>query len=394
MYSGKGVSELREFLVDSYNALTDDMTNESGTEYEDEDDGQSFGEDPDSIIETDQTDEMFGHRYGRVPHGNGVHSQPRIPEIVTIEDQSSVQFPPAELMMSRERANRPISRGTPAQRGMMDSPTTVVAGPSRIPRGFGHQPLIESSTSPAPSDAVSNRSNGTNHSTGTAFFRHYAEANPALRQGVMTPDLIFAEIGHGRGAGPPHAGPSTIVIPAPTRRTVDPLVIVPPSPSGSLSVAAYTPMASAAMAATGMTSAHHVESARHPPSSSGVSRDSGGSEIFEKSPILADSSNSYHNGDAHTSWTSIPPDSVGTPSGSYSPTAGTGHPNMHSVLAPGQGFVDDARGRSVKRSLRNTFNVAEQYASSFFFGRGQGPHESGSGASGSGHTKDGDVHGH
>lgn len=373
------------------------MANGSGTEDDDEDDGQSFGEEPDSVIETDQTDEMFGHRHGRIPQTNGAASRPRPPEIVTIDPtQSGIQFPPRELLMSRERANRPVSRGSPAQRGMLDSPATVIAGPSRVTRGFGHQPLIETSTSPAPSDAVSNRSGGTNHSTGTAFFRHYNEANPILRQGVMTPDLIFAEIGHGRGAGPPHAGSSTIVIPAPTRRTVDPLVIVPPSPSGSLGPSAYTPMASAVIAATGMSSSHHMESARHPPSSSGVSRDSGGSELFERSPVLADSSNSYHNGDAHSSWASIPPDSVGTPSASSSPTAREmQHPNVHSVLGqPGTGFVEEGRGRSVKRSLRSTFSTAEQYASSFFFGRGQGPNEGGSESSGGGHMRDGDIRGH
>jgi len=62
-------------------------------------------------------------------------------------------------------------------------------------------PIVESPRSPPASDAASNRSGGTNRSNGAAFFRHYLDGGlPARTNGALTPDLNFAEIGHGRGA--------------------------------------------------------------------------------------------------------------------------------------------------------------------------------------------------
>jgi hypothetical protein len=98
------------------------------------------------------------------------------------------------------------------------------AGPSSMPPPprrnlFGETPLVETSASPPPlSDAGSNRS-----SNGAGFFRNYltrqnapngahSPTSRSMDGGTHTPDLIFAEIGHGRGIGAPApstAGPSS-----------------------------------------------------------------------------------------------------------------------------------------------------------------------------------------
>jgi F-box and leucine-rich repeat protein GRR1 len=70
-------------------------------------------------------------------------------------------------------------------------------------RGFGNQPIVEPASPPprTPSDVASNRSTTSN---GATFFRNYHEhglPSPTARNGVITPDLVFAEIGHGRGTG-------------------------------------------------------------------------------------------------------------------------------------------------------------------------------------------------
>lgn len=63
--------------------------------------------------------------------------------------------------------------------------------------GFGQLPVIEASGSPAPSDGASNRSSSV---SAGAFFRTYPQENNSARShGAQTPDLVYAEMGHGRG---------------------------------------------------------------------------------------------------------------------------------------------------------------------------------------------------
>ncbi|KAI0082474.1 RNI-like protein [Panus rudis PR-1116 ss-1] len=380
VYSGKGVSQLREFLTDLFNTITDEMATGSGTEYDEEleDDYRARYRNESVVNETEDDDDDQVLQPPPPAQAPRLPSPPRSAGGLA-EQQNQIRFPPRELLMTRDRANQPMARGSSnlsawPQGHLQQLPA---AGPSRAMRGFGQQPIIETSTSPAPSDVASNRSAGTNNSTGTAFFRNYAEGNAtAVRQGVMTPDLIFAEIGHGRGTGP-HAGPSTIVIPNPTRRPVDPLVIVPPSPSASFvgGTASYTPMTSAAAMAAAATSAgsHQFMIA---PSSSGF--DSAGSHDRRFDQPGRPFEAGFGDRSQAVPWRST--QAPGLPS---SPTTRELHNSVQTVLAstpngsPGV-VVEEGRGRSVKRSLRNTISAAEQYAS-MIFGRGSG----GSGGDGS-----------
>lgn len=74
--------------------------------------------------------------------------------------------------------------------------------PAATYRSFADMlPIVEGPRSPPASDVASNRSGGTNRSNGATFFRNYLDGSlPARTTGALTPDLNFAEIGHGRGA--------------------------------------------------------------------------------------------------------------------------------------------------------------------------------------------------
>lgn len=286
---------------------------------------------------------------------NGAHGgyqviRESIPQYIPVDVQQTPQYPTRELIMTRERANRPASRSSSGY--MSPAAATGVAGTSsRRGRGFGYQPIVEASTSPTPSEAASNRSGGTNHSTGTAFFRNYVEAAASTRAGVITPDLVFAEIGHGRGTGP-IPGMNGQFSP----RREQPMVI-PPSPTSYPAPSRFLYMQNG----TSSNNIPVVEEDGHRVNGNGY-------------PALADSSNSYQHTpprtDSSSSWTQVQRDETGQ-SLPGPPSSRDVHDSVQPVLGQ-RGYPDgrdvDGRGRSVKRSLRSTLNAAEQYASSFIFG--------------------------
>lgn len=358
VYSGKGVSDLRNYLSDLYNAITDDSAQQSGTEYEYETEDNTYRgaymahldivDDGDE--EQDGDDEMD---VVPVIHPNGTPAGYQIirgpqPQPIPVDIQPPAQFVSREYLMSRERGSMPTPRGIPSH--MAPAASTPQAGPSRRSRGFGHHPIVEASTSPAPSDAASQRSAGTNHSTGTAFFRHYADAAATATRaaGVITPDLVFAEIGHGRGTGPvPGSNGQHVVVPSNPQPYGSQIAIITNAPTAS-----HMPIIEDdGLRTNGHTPNGHTANGH---------------------PVLVDSS--YPNlqtpqrTDSSSSWTQIQHDET-SQSIPGSPTTRELHDAVHSAFAR-QNPDMDGRGRTVKRSLRNTFNAAEQYASSFLFGRG------------------------
>lgn len=242
------------------------------------------------------------------------------------------------------------------------TPTPAVAAPRG--RGFGEHPLIEAPSSPPPpSDAGSVRSAGTAQSNGAGFFRTYHQprepgqsaraASPGGRSadGAGTPDLVFAEIGHGRLTGVQHGVASAAAHQFAHRNA-----------------AGQGPPGAAQLMPAGM--GHPMSAFAH----HGVAN----------VQVLADSSNSpYH--PAQAGW----PAANGRPSSSTLSMTRTSHDGsatassaMQSAshLLPGQaassqgvngaGVVDDRdpadpRVRNVKRSFRSALNAA-------FFGRSSG----------------------
>ncbi|CCM04051.1 uncharacterized protein FIBRA_06210 [Fibroporia radiculosa] len=398
VFSGKGVADLRNFLMELFTHITEENNEADETDYEDGQRSQEYrpqyldeqgSMDDDQEDDEDDDDAMIEY-YTR--HPNVVVSRGGYrPNVVTPQN---VQYEPPratqptiarELAMTRERGGTVVPRIRSQQ-----TPSHDPHGGVRRPRGFGQHPIIETSTSPAPSDAasaVSNRSGGTT-SSGTTFFRRaYVESPGAARNSVMTPDLVFAEIGHGRGADP---GPSTVFMPVPHRRVpelstgMQPYVVMP-----GVSPYAYAP--------TGSSSYPATSGFRLPVSDGDVRL----AYPHDSRQILVDSSNSYQHGAGRSeipAWVPPAQQEEESRSLSSSPTTRELQESIHSALGPQSALFDnrevDGRGRSVKRSLRNTFTAAEHYASSFFFGHGRGPGNGHDGAAGPATSRDSDSHGH
>ncbi|KAL6299719.1 hypothetical protein BKA93DRAFT_577989 [Sparassis latifolia] len=408
VYSGKGVTELREYLMVLFQSITD-ADNATATEYDDEFDEEYRARYPDDVETADDgegaddgedEDEDEEGSADSTPHPNPILSHGPSGVVDNSDSRTPSRPSPSgavvrELAMSRDRGNQPVPR-----QGVLSAPTWL-SGPSSstrvasVPRrsiGFGQQPIVETSTSPAPSDVASNRSTGTNQSHGTAFFRTYAEAPTSARHGVVTPDLVFAEIGHGRGTGP---GPSTVFVQGNGRRGAE--TVMAGTSYGVLSTNSAGYVISPTGSSTFTAALSEVSATPHGFRAPVNDNEGQSDHNHDTRTVLVNSSNSYQHGITPVGW-SPSHHQAASRSMSSSPTTRELHESVQSAFESQPVLVEsrdtDSRGRSVKRSLRNTLTAAEQYASSFFFGgRGSGgsSHE---GAAGLANGRDGDPHGH
>jgi F-box and leucine-rich repeat protein GRR1 len=245
VFSGKGVTDLREYLTSLFKTITDNLQAPGiGAEYEGFDDnyhpgymedGDGDGDgydlddaDGDADVEHEDT-ELHGYHFPGPAHfaGQSHFVEPMQPH-QPVRVPSPNLMPPPQVNISTSGVTTAYGNTTMQP---LPSPTeTQRGGPSSIPTftrrpGFGEVPFVEAPASPPPpSDAGSARSSGTNTSNGAGFFRNIS-ARPlgpnglpsptrSMDGGSHTPDLIFAEIGHGRGIGHSHshsggAGPSS-----------------------------------------------------------------------------------------------------------------------------------------------------------------------------------------
>ncbi|KAG1720389.1 hypothetical protein EDD22DRAFT_791203 [Suillus occidentalis] len=365
VYSGSGVAKLRSFLTDLFNTITEDMNaDDDETEYDDDfDEGFVEGAmdaDMEGGMDGD-VDEDFMHdgRYNFHHTPQPASSTLRMhhhPEIIT-----PISHHP-ELTMQRDMTLRPShvsiasspavfsanSQPPPAPYALNPQP---VAGPSnpviRRPR-FGYQPVIEIPTSPPQSDVASNRSTGT-QSNGAGFFRTYQEpsSSSGRSNGALTPDYNFAELGHGRGAehdNIDHIGP-------------------PPHQLGRhgfTSTASFN--AAAGPSAQGITQVMHS-----------ANFDFRRGQNPERHALMMEqvkmTNNYYLTPSAGSSDHLVPWPPMRTEP-LYDVPSHNGQESQESgqaTLSPPTDPRDtEGRGRSVRRSLRNTFHAAEH----FFFGRG------------------------
>lgn len=336
--------------------MTEDM-NHRGDDTEYDDDYDDLAETtPDAEMETGNEgddDEEYDRSRTHIPNTRS-HSN---------SNSATLQYHTANGIMSlsynpelRDRTVRassqvPVSPDSRAPNGRVNGHTATgsISSASRrtTARVFGHPPVVEMSTSPTPSD--SNRSTGTNQSSG-AFFRTYQEATSSSRSnGALTPDLVFAEIGHGRGTNNVTGQHMNLLAQAHGRRGLEstlPLDAVAVLPS------------------------HDVMQATH---SSGSQIDARSSLGQDRPQVLTDSSNSYRrSSDGLVAWPHVQGETLSA-SPSSSPTTRELHESVQSALgisSQDAREVAEGRGRRVKRSLRNTISAAENYASSFLFGRG------------------------
>ncbi|KAH7931222.1 RNI-like protein [Leucogyrophana mollusca] len=356
VYSGNGVAKLRAYLTDLFNTITEDMNaDDDETEYDDDfEDGFVDGA-PDAEMETGNEgdlDEDFMHdgtfHFQSTPQPSALRGH-RPETIVTHISQHP------ELAIQRDQTVRPHVNATssatfsPIQQIILGNPGDTQP-PSNVAqrrsRGFGHQPVVESSTSPTPSDVPSNRSTGTAQSNGAGFFRTYEDiASSSRSNGALTPDYIYAEIGHGRGAG----------------NNANHLNALPQNFArhSFVSTGAFNGAGPSAQGITQvMHSANPSLDLRSSHSSSRDRGSAGDSQVYRASSHSEDSVPWPHMQHELPSPSSRPPMSRDL------------HDSVHAALGPeADGREPGGRGRSVKRSLRNTFNAAEHYATSFLFGR-------------------------
>lgn len=273
VYSGRGVESLRAYLANlmsHVHAQTDSGDPDTDYDAEAEEEFPSFGDHDQGLgfsVDLEQTPRIpYLTDYGI---HTGDEEQVIAREELFEEGINGALPVPSTITTVRGRAGRMIidRGGTPdSQRPLIVEDTnpssvattpspTVHPSPSRTlsdpgtpdaRRRFGQNPIIEA-PSPSPqitpyasrhhvhprvfrsqshvSDEASNhsahssRSNGTSAggSNGAGFYRSYAvngrsapEVAAAGHTGSYTPDLVYAEIGHGRGSSGAGPGPTTI----------------------------------------------------------------------------------------------------------------------------------------------------------------------------------------
>lgn len=346
VYSGNGVTKLRSFLTDLFNTITEDMNgDDEETEYDDDFD-EGFNEVPQDVememsnegdIDVDEDFMRDGpFRYRSVdppailPVQPSVNSTSHAPEGPI---QRNLTLRPSQVSLpSGDPTTIPPASSLPVAQDVAIQPVTGSSnGMQRRSRGFGHQPVIELSTSPAPSDIGSNRSTGTTQSNGAAFFRTYHDLSSTRSTEAMTPDYVYAEIGHGRGT----VGHSGHMNPVPRHAF--------PSAASLHGTIVAAPQ--------GITQVMH---------SAGIPMD-----IYqERGTLVSDHSIIT---ELSVPWPHREPPSPAT----VQPSSPETYHAAPSAMAPDADPREpEARGRSMKSSLRNTFNAAEHYAATFLFGRG------------------------
>lgn len=376
MFSGKGVSQLRTYLTELFDRITE-MNHTDDTEYEEDDfDGEGYQEDetpePEGFGEGRQ---MIGYPRQHIlynpnvtttrgPHPDQAHQPTAHPE----------HGPAHEFAFQRDRPVRAstIPTSTP-RREPEGSPTanllgatsrlnaqiqasTPTAGP-RLPRvriRHGHTaadvlPIIESSSQ---SLDEASRNDPSNADHGSNFFRAHQDrpsTNGISPRGnrALTPDLNYAEIGHGRGAqtGSTSRAQHLTTNERTPRPYFNSRLSPAPEPPGSAS------------------SRTDSESEDEPEQTTPAIPYADNKWTMIREPVLTPPA------------TTEPQDSVQSTLGSES----RGRPEQTQASQTSQ-----PRARSVKRSLRNTFSAAEHYASSLLFGRSSGDVHPEAGGSGSG----------
>ncbi|KAF9780029.1 RNI-like protein [Thelephora terrestris] len=234
VFSGKGVAELRDYLREKYTPFVE-ADGENDTDYDDEDEDLSGMVARSSIPNTNHNTREAGHSSRYHPpvnspgfqgagyaagfsrgQPNGVHSLQAIlgSDSGSTPTMQQRQGPGQAPTLGWAHGHTPQPQGPVPGSSTMSNLQTSGSGPSAL-RGFGQQALVEP-RSPAPGDMpvtgwASNSTltqyppnghgNGSAGGNGAAFFRTYLDHDSSRtpRHHVMTPELNFAEIGHGRG---------------------------------------------------------------------------------------------------------------------------------------------------------------------------------------------------
>jgi F-box and leucine-rich repeat protein GRR1 len=314
---------------------------------------------------------------------------------------------PNPSMQQRQGPGQFSTLGWAQQPGLVPGSSTTPnlqssgAGPSSQ-RGFGQQPLVEP-RSPTPGDTPvtgwapnstlppyppNGHVNGSvGGSNGAGFFRTYQDReNPTTpRHHVMTPELNFAEIGHGRGTSHGANGSRWYGDEAKGEGTDDEDLVVagnhtpltPPSGYGSTNVVTPTPRRGYSVGDISQSDGSGTDERQgyfQIPLRHQMEREQGRRQPRQRTRV-AD----------HVSGSSTSPQIRALQESVHQALGGGVVPPDN--LSDGSGHGTGGRGRSERRGWRNRLAAAEQYAGSILFGRGG----SGAGGPGSGSGTSGQV---
>ena len=338
VFSGKGVANLRAYLMELLDSITDEMNATDDTEYDDDDQDKMDDNADVEMAVVDEEDELPGHTY--VPTPTMSSRQPQLPSNTNSQHHEALvpsSSPAGRTAFSSsfvtvDQAIEPLAT-TNSNASTSSNPFGFLSAAPRRIRGFGQQLLVERNDSPPPSDAASNLSA---QSSNGAFFRTYQEATRS--NGARTPDLNFAELGHGRGSGYP---PPSI-----------------PGPSGlshSRSPVSSTPS--------------HYEPVAGP---SNLSLPSMGYQLdVRNNPSGYDARSNLSGPNLSSQWSFLhreaqSPSPASASADAHHRTTSTSLGSRAPAPAETTREQPEGRGRSVKRSLRSTFAFA---SNTFSFGR-------------------------
>ena len=431
MFSGKGVAELREYLKERYTPFIE-ADGENDTDYDDEDEDMTRMAARSNVPNANNNTREAGHSSRYHPPLNagptagaptfhsdrnnyaGFPSRRQTNGVHTLQAILGADSGPTPVMRQGQEQFRTLgwTRGhTPQPLGPVSGSSTTPnlhingAGPTSL-HGFGQQPLVEQMP-PTPSDTAmagwvpnptlphpsqyhpNGHGNGNvGGSNGAAFFRTYQDShNPtASRYHVMTPELNFAEIGHGRGTthgtgitrgyggdemGDKDTDDEDLVVVDAGNHTP----LTPPSGYGSTNVVTPTPrrgysvgdMSQNDGSGTDERQAYFQASHRHQ-----MERDPG-----RHQPRLRARGVDHGSGSSTSPQIRALQESV--------------HQALGGGVVPPDNLSDSSnnstggRGRSERRGWRNRLIAAENFASNVLFGRGgNGGGGSGTGAGSSG----------
>jgi F-box and leucine-rich repeat protein GRR1 len=386
VFAGDGVKKLRRYLTDLFNSITEEM-NPQGDDDVGDSASQAYAHDDDSMDVDD------------VPLQVTI-SQPVLQEQSPISLQSSSSAtirpgPPHGHANNHSTLHHPVVRLNGTSTRDVEMSTSRVEHPSSsrnsrsTTRSSTHSPPPTFNSAPGPSrlnptERLATSPAGSEASSAGAFFRTYPSNSADGRpDGTLTPDLVYAEIGHGHGPAVWH-GPDQNRSQA--HQSVD---LGDDRPQFGAS-SSHVFGGGARRAVTQV-----VDAGQGPFGTNGAFHGANGTV-----------NGTYHANDPHslpTNGTNAPGiNGTGIPSGITQGPPMTreersrGRPRtLHEPPESGQAALTppgQGQGRGPKRTIRSTLNSVEQHATSFLRGR---PLQDGEGSSASATTrKDGSTRGY
>jgi F-box and leucine-rich repeat protein GRR1 len=367
VFAGDGVKKLRRFLTDLFNSITEEMNDSM-----DVDDVPLQETVSPSVLQEQSPISQPSPSLATIrpvprPHGHANHHSTLQHSVVRLHGTSTRDVEMRIEHPSSSRNSRSTTRSSTHSPPPNSNP---IPGPSRL----NPTERLATSTSPA----------GSEGSSAGAFFLTYQSSSADGRpDGMLTPDLVFAEIGHGHG---PAVWPGQDQNQNQVDMFVDPPILTVEdrpqfgtNPPHALGGGARRPATQAAEVGQGPFG---TNGAFHGVNGHGANGTMNGTyHTSAPYPLPTNGTNTHGiNGAGIPSGiTQGPPMTREERSRGRSRTLHEPVDGQAAQTPPGQG-----QGRGPKRTFRSALNSVEQHATPFFFGR---PLQDGEGSSASTTTR-------